>query len=128
MTWFLVLVVHLVAAVPAPPTQAVALVLAGIVAVLSPLVLKYVPLQGAQMTALTYLVALVVALLASWLTGTLTFSRDGVVQALLDSSGVWTIQQLVYAALKQAAPATVGAQPKPAPVPAPPPAKAIPTP
>jgi hypothetical protein len=106
MTW---LVVHLAATVPAPPTASVALVLAGIVAVLSPLVLKYVPWTGAQMTALTYLVALAVAVLASWLTGTLTFSRDGIVNALLDSSGVWTVQQLVYATLKQVAPATVGA-------------------
>lgn len=118
MTWLLVLV-FLAAAVTAPPTQAVALVLAGIVAVASPLVLKYVPWTGAQMTALTYLVALAVALLASWLTGTLTLSRDGIVQALLDSSGVWTLQQLVYAALKQAQPTWVG-PPKPTRPPVPP--------
>jgi hypothetical protein len=113
------LVVWLADVVPAPPTQAVALVLAGIVAMLSPLVLKYVPWTGAQMTALTMLVALGIALVAAWLTGMLTLTRDGIVQALLDSSGVWTVQQLVYAALKQVAPASVGAAPAQPPLPPP---------
>jgi hypothetical protein len=89
------------------PTQAVALALAGIVAIFSPLLLKYVPLAGAQMTALTMLVALGVALLASWLTGELTLTREGIVSALLSSTALWTVQQVVYAALKQVAPTLV---------------------
>jgi len=118
MTWLLVLVVvHLAAAVPAPPTQAVALVLAGLFTIASPLWLKYLPWTGAQMTAFTMLTALAIALVAAWLTGTLTLTRDGIVQALLDSSGVWTVQQIVYAALAQAKPTWVGAAPAPLPAP-----------
>lgn len=117
MIWFVVVIVAFVAAVPAPPTQAVALVLAGIFTIASPLWLKLLPWTGAQMTAFTMLVALAIAIAAAWLTGTLTLTRDGVVQALLDSSGVWTVQQIVYAALKQVAPAMVGAAPKALPPP-----------
>jgi len=117
MTWFLVHLVVRLDAVPAPPTQAVALVLAGLFTIASPLWLKYLPWTGAQMTAFTMLVALGITFIAAWLTGTLTLTRDGIVQALLDSSGTWTVQQIVYVALKQAQPTWVGADPKPSPVP-----------
>ena len=106
------------AAAPAPSTTAVAIGIAGIVSIVSPLLLKAVPWSGAQMTALTMLVALAVAILASWLTGDLAFTRDGIVTALTGGSVVWTVQQAVYATLKQVAPATVGATPAPHPTPA----------
>jgi hypothetical protein len=88
-------------------TQPVALALAAIFAAISPLGLKYVPLDNAQMTAFTMLVALLIALVASWLTGDLTPTREGVVVALLTSSALWAVQQAVYAVLRQAKPAAV---------------------
>jgi hypothetical protein len=88
-------------------TQPVALAIAGIFAAFSPLFLKYVPLDNAQMTAFTMLVALLIAIVASWLTGDLELTRESVISALLGSAALWAIQQAVYAVLRQAKPAAV---------------------
>jgi hypothetical protein len=70
----------------------------------SPLALRYVKLDGASMSALSYLVALGIALAAEWLVGDLAWSREGIVAAFLGTSGLWAVQQAVYAALRQWAP------------------------
>lgn len=114
MTWFLVVLVWL-AATPPPTAPEIGLTAMVLLTASSPLWLKYVPWTGAQMTAASYLAALGIALLASYLAGDLTLDRAGLLSVLSGSGGVWTVQQLLYAGLKQWAPATVGVQPKPAP-------------
>ena len=103
MIWLLVLVL---AGGSSASATAVGIALALLASASSPIWLRYLPWSGAQMTAFTMLVALAIALIASWLTGNLTLTREGIVQALLESGGVWTVQQAVYAALRQWAPNT----------------------
>lgn len=88
-------------------TTTIALALAAVVGALSPLALRYVMIDGLSMTAVSYGVALVIALLASWLTGDLQLTRAGAIAVLSGSTAVWTVQQLVFAALKQSRPALV---------------------
>lgn len=101
-------------------TQIVAITLAGIVGALSPLVLRYVRLDGLSMSAVSYGVALGIALVAAWLTGDFKASRAGVVAVLSGSTAVWTVQQGVFVLLKQYMPqAVILPLPTPLPVPGP---------
>lgn len=91
-----------------PLTQPVALALAAIAAALSPLVLRFVPLDGVAKVAACYALALAISLLASWLTGDISLSRVSIVDALLGSAGLWAIQHTVYQALQRVRPTLVG--------------------
>lgn len=89
-------------------TQAVALTLATLVAALSPLVLRFVKLDGLTMSTLSFLVALLIAVLAGLLTGDLHLDRASLVAVLGGSTAFWAVQQGVFAVLKQVQPAVVG--------------------
>lgn len=86
-----------------PVTLAVATTIALVFAAVSPAALRYVKLDGPTMAAVSYLVALAIALGAGLLTGELSFSRDSAVVVLLGSGATWSVQQAVYKILWPAA-------------------------
>lgn len=92
-------------------TLTVATTLAMLAAMLSPLVLKYVKLDGLSMSAISYLAALVIAVLASLATGDLRLDRNSLLAVLGGSTAFWAVQQAVYVLFKQVSPAVVQ-QPK----------------
>ena len=96
-----------------------ALTLAGVVAALSPLALRYVHLDGLQMAALSYLVSLALAAGAGLLTGQLHPTTASVMAVLAGSGTFWAIQQATFKVLYAADPAVVN---PPVPPPAKPPA------
>ena len=100
-------------------TTAVATTLAMLVSALSPLVLRYVHLDGLSMSAVSYALAVLVALAASLLTGDLHLDQASLLTVLGGSTAFWTVQQAVYAILKQVSPQTVGAVAKPSSTPTP---------
>lgn len=88
-------------------TLTVATVIAGAIAALSPLALRYVRLDGLQMAAVSYLVSLAITVGAALLTGDLHFDRASLLTVLGGSAGFWTVQQAVFKVLQQIAPAAV---------------------
>jgi hypothetical protein len=91
-------------------TQAVALTLATLVAAFSPLVLRFVKVDGLTMSAISFLVALLIAVLASLLTGSLRLDLASLVAVLGGSTAFWAVQQAVYVFLKRVQPSVVGAK------------------
>lgn len=92
-------------------SQTTALAIAGVVAVLLPLVLKAVPAAGHWMVGITLAASLVVAVISEWISGELVLSNlQGTdVQALFTLFlSVWGLSQIVYATLSQS-PKTAGA-------------------
>lgn len=112
------LVVWLANAAPTPSASQVAMTLALLATVASPFLLKYVKLDGFAMSALTYGVALLIALVSSWLVGDLSLSRASALAVLGGSTSVWAIQQGVYALFKARWPDLVQL-PAPGPLPTP---------
>lgn len=107
----LLAVLHLaalvVAAAPSAQALAIATTLAGVAAVLSPLVLRYVSWDGNQKAAASWLLALLIAVGADLMAGDLTLSWTSLVTVLLGSGVVWTVQQAVFRILSSAAPQLV---------------------
>lgn len=92
-------------------TITIALVIAGAVAAVSPLVLRYVHLDGLQMAAVSYGVALLISASAALLTGELHLDRASVVTVLAGSTAFWTVQQAVFKVLAERAPGMVTEKP-----------------
>lgn len=88
-------------------TTAVATTLAVVVSALSPLLLRYVKLDGLGMSAVSYAAAIVIAIVASLATGDLRPDRASLLVVLGGSTAFWTLQQGVYVLLKQVSPGVV---------------------
>ena len=88
-------------------TLTVATGIAGIVAALSPLLLRYVHLDGLQMAAFSYLVSLGIAVAAGLITGDLQPNTNSLLLILGGSATFWSVQQAVFKILNASAPAMV---------------------
>jgi len=79
-------------------TLQIALLIATLISAVSPLLLKYIQLDGNQMAAASYLASTLVALLAGYASGQLhwppTWETLGVL--LTTGSWLWVVQQAVY--------------------------------
>ena len=104
MVLALVLMAWLLLTAATGSSQATAIAIASIVALILPFVYKYVPAVGHYMVALTLVVSLLVAVGAELLTGELVLSQlqsvDGTTLFAL-FLGVYGLSQAVYAALTQ---------------------------
>ena len=88
-------------------TLTIATILAGLVAGFSPLVLRYIHLDGLQMMALTMAVSVLVVATAGLISGDLNFDRASLITVLTGSASFWAIQQVVYKTLKETRPSLV---------------------
>lgn len=96
-------------------TQTVAISLVGLVAAFSPLILKYIHLEGPAMMALTLVVSVLITAGAGLAAGDLHFDRASLILVISGSGTFWTIQQVVYQLLKESAPRMVVTPPTPPP-------------
>ncbi len=89
-------------------TTSIALALAGAFAALSPLWLRYVRRSGLSMATISYIVALLVAVLASVLSGEIRrIDLSSVGSVLATSSWLWLVQQAVYNLFKEKLPQAI---------------------
>src|SRR5467141_1080375 len=94
----------LVLTAAAPASTSSALAIAGVVGVLLPLVLKFVPAAGHYMIAITLIVSLLVAVIAEVVTGELVLSdlsKTDYAALFTIFMSVWGLSQVVYATLAQ---------------------------
>lgn len=95
-------------------TLAVATWLAALV---SPLFLRYVPFTGLTMTAASFLTAVLIAVVAGLVTGSLHPDATTLAAILSGSTGFWTVQQMVYQALSKTPAAALVKDEPPTPAP-----------
>ena len=81
--------------------------LATVLVILSPLVLRYLPMDGLTMSAVSYVVSFVLSLGAFWLTGDLHLDKASLLAVLGGSAPFWSVQQGVFKILAQLQPALV---------------------
>lgn len=87
-------------AVVGPVTMSTALAIAAVIMVISPFVLKFVPLSGPVMAILSFAVALAVAIASGIISKELVASDFTAINLYATAAALWAVQQAVFQLFK----------------------------